>query len=313
MNPEKVNNIAAIGAGVMGQSIAIAFAIADIDVTLVDVDGKVINRAMNLIESSLNTLANVGKISKDKIPSILSRINPSTDLREIVRDVDFVIEAVPEVANVKKEVFSHLDELCATDTVLASNTSGLDIFNIVEVNNPERLVITHWFSPAHIIPLVEIVPGAGTSFEVVTFTVKLMERVGKRPIVLKKFVPSFIVNRIQNAINKAVFEILENSWATPEDIDIAMKNTLGIRLPIVGVAQSLDFVGLDLILDINKHLGFDSSFIEEKVKHGCLGVKTSKGIYDYGDRGQAEILKKRDELYFKMLDHLEKIKAFEPV
>lgn len=313
MNPEKVNNIAAIGAGVMGQSIAIAFAIADIDVTLVDVDEKVINRAMNLIESSLNTLANVGKISKDKIPSILSRINPSTDLREIVRDVDFVIEAVPEVANVKKEVFSHLDELCATDTVLASNTSGLDIFNIVEVNNPERLVITHWFSPAHIIPLVEIVPGAETSFEVVTFTVKLMERVGKRPIVLKKFVPSFIVNRIQNAINKAVFEILENSWATPEDIDIAMKNTLGIRLPIVGVAQSLDFVGLDLIFDINKHLGFDSSFIEEKVKHGCLGVKTSKGIYDYGDRGQAEILKKRDELYFKMLDHLEKIKAFEPV
>ncbi len=313
MNPEKVNNIAAIGAGVMGQSIAIAFAISDIDVTLVDVDEKVINRAMNLIESSLNTLANVGKISKDKIPSILSRINPSTDLREIVRDVDFVIEAVPEVSSTKKKVFSTLDELCRADTVLASNTSGLDIFNIVEVKHPERVVITHWFSPAHIIPLVEVVPGVETSSNVVAFTKKLLERLGKRPVVLKKFVPSFIVNRIQNAINKAVFEILENGWATPEDIDMAMKNTLGIRLPIVGVAQALDFTGLDLILDIMKHLGLESQFIEEKVKQGCLGAKTSKGIYDYGNRSQADILKKRDRLYFKMLDHLEKIKAFEPV
>jgi 3-hydroxybutyryl-CoA dehydrogenase len=313
MDPENVKTIAVIGAGVMGQSISIVFASAEIDVTLVDVDVKVINHAMNLIESGLNTLAHFGKISKDEIPSKLSRINFSTDLREIAEDVDFVIEAVPEVSSIKKKVFATLDELCGADTVLASNTSGLDIFNIVEVKHPERLVITHWFSPAHIIPLVEVVPGVETSSNVVAFTVKLLERLGKRPIVLKKFVPSFIVNRIQNAINKAVFEILENGWATPEDIDMAMKNTLGIRLPIVGVAQALDFTGLDLILDIMNHLGLESQFIEEKVKQGCLGAKTSKGIYDYGNRSQADILKKRDRLYFKMLDHLEKIKAFEPV
>jgi len=313
MNPENVKMAAIIGAGVMGQSISIVFASAEIDVTLVDVNEKVLSHAIKLIESSLNTLAHFGKISKAEIPSKLSRVHPSTDLREIVEDVDFVIEAVPEVPSIKKKVFSTLDELCGADTVLASNTSGLNIFNMVEVNHPERLVITHWFSPAHIIPLVEVVPGVETSLEVVTFTAKLLERLGKKPMVLKKFVPSFIVNRIQSAINRAVLEILENGWATPEDIDMAIKNTLGIRLPIVGVAQAMDFTGLDLIFDIMRHSGLQSSFIEEKVKQGCLGAKTSKGIYDYGNRSQADILKKRDRFYFKMLDHLEKINAFEPV
>ena len=313
MNPEKVKKVAVVGAGVMGQSIAIVFANAEIDVTLVDVNEKVLHHAIKLIESGLNTLASFGKVSRDNILYILSRIKSSPDLTKIGEDVDFVIEAVPEDPSIKKKVFSQLDELCDADTVLASNTSGLDIFNIVEVKHPERLLITHWFSPAHIIPLVEVVPGAKTSLEVVAFMVRLLGRLGKRPIVLKKFVPFFIVNRIQNAINQAVFEILENGWATPEDIDMAMKNTLGIRLPIVGVAQALDFTGLDLILDIMKHLGLESSFIKEKVKQGCLGAKTSKGIYNYGSRSQDEILKRRDGLYLKMLDHLEKIKAFEPV
>jgi len=310
---KSVKNVLVVGSGVMGHSIAQVFARADLNVALVDVDEKALDRAMNLIESGLNTMADFGKISKKKIPSILSRINPSTDLREMADDVDFVIEAVPEVPRIKKEVFSQLDELCAHDTVIASNTSGLDIFSIADVKRPERLVITHFFAPAHIIPLVEVVPGTKTSSEVVSFAVQLMEKTGKSPVVLNKFVPSFIVNRIQNAIGSAAIEMLENGWASPEDIDRAVKFSLGIRLPILGVVQTADFNGLDVVRDVLKSIGIGSSFFDKLVEQGHLGVKTSKGIYDYGGRSESEILKKRDILFLKMLDYLKKINAFEPI
>jgi 3-hydroxybutyryl-CoA dehydrogenase len=309
----RAKKVLVVGSGVMGHSIAQIFASADLDVALVDVDEKMLHRAMGLIESSLNTMADFGKIPKKNISSILSRVHPSTDLGKMAGDVDFVIEAVPEVPGIKKKVFSQLDEMCAPDTVIASNTSGLDIFSIAEVRRPERLVIAHFFVPPHIIPLVEIVPGAKTLPEVVSFTKQLMERTGKQPIVLKEFVPSFIVNRIQNAMGIAVQEMLEKGWASPEDIDRAVKYSLGIRLPVIGVVQTIDFNGLDLVRDILKNLGRDSSFFEKKIEQGRLGVKTSKGIYDYGGRSEAEIVKKRDGLFLKMIDHLKKINAFEPV
>jgi 3-hydroxybutyryl-CoA dehydrogenase len=310
---KSVKNVLVVGSGVMGHSIAQVFASADLDVALVDVDEKALDRAMNLIESGLNTMADFGKISRKKIPSILSRITPSTDLREMACDVDFVIEAVPEVPSIKKEVFSQLDELCSHNTVIASNTSGLDIFSIADVKRPERLVIAHFFAPAHIIPLVEIVPGARTSPETIWFTANLVEKLDKNPVVMKKFAPGFIVNRIQKAIGEASFEMIEQGLVEPEEIDRAIKHSLGIRLPIIGVVQTFDFQGLDMLFDTMKNYGKIYSFVEEKVKKGRLGVKTSKGIYDYGGRSESEILKKRDILFLKMLDHLKKINAFEPV
>jgi 3-hydroxybutyryl-CoA dehydrogenase len=140
-----------------------------------------------------------------------------------------------------------------------------------------------------------------------------MKRIGKRPLVMKKFVQRFIVNRLQNAIVFAALEILNNGWATAEEIDLALKLSLGIRLPVVGVVQSLDFTGLNLVYEIFKSLGLKVPLIEEKVGKGHLGVSTSKGIYDYGSRNEEEILRHRDMLYLKMLDHLEIIGAFNPL
>jgi 3-hydroxybutyryl-CoA dehydrogenase len=313
MDPKNVKSALVVGAGVMGHSIAQVFAQARIEVNLVDLDGKILERAMNLVKSNLETLAEFGRVSGNEIPAILARIHPSTDLSAAAKGVDFALEAVVEVPDVKKEIFSQLEEFCTEDTVLASNTSFLDVFSIAQAKKPERLVVAHWFAPPHIIPLVEVVPGPKTSPEVVTFTAKLMERLGKKTVVMKDFVPGFIVNRIQNYIGMAFFEILDNGWATPQEIDMAVKTSLGIRLPIVGVVQCLDFTGLDLVLDIMKSTGLKNPLIEEKVTQGNLGAKTSKGIYDYGGRSEVEILKKRDRLYLKTLDHLEGIKAFEPV
>ncbi|MBP1696293.1 MAG: 3-hydroxyacyl-CoA dehydrogenase family protein [Deltaproteobacteria bacterium] len=313
INVDRVKRVLVVGSGVMGSSIAQVFAMGDVDVTLMDVDGKALTRAMGVIESGLKTLADFGKISGAKIPSILSRINRVTDLTETAGDVEFAIEVVPEVPNIKRKVLSQLGDLCAPETVIASNTSALDIFNIAEVKGPERLIISHFFSPAHIIPLVEIVPGARTSPETVSFTAALMEKLGKSPVVMKKYWPGFIGNRIQKAIGETVLQMIQEGVATPDEIDRAMKLTLGIRLPIVGVVQTFDFQGLDMLLDTMRNYGKVFGFIEEKVKKGHLGVKTSKGIYDYQGRKEVEILRKRDELYLKMLKHLEEIHAFDPV
>ena len=313
MVKNNINNVLVVGAGVMGHSISQIFAIAGFSVRLVDVDKQVLDHAMGLIESGLNTFVEFGKIPEEEVPNILSRITLSTDLSRMACDSDFIIEAVPEVPEIKKKVFLQLEESCLAETVIASNTSGLDIFSIVDAKRPERLVITHFFAPAHIIPLVEVVPGAKTSPEVVSFTADILKKVDKSPIILSEFVPSFIVNRIQSAIGPVVMEMLENGWASPEDIDRAVKLSLGIRLPIVGVVQTADFNGLDLVSQIFKSLGKEISFIEEKVKQGHFGVKTSKGIYDYGGRTESEILRKRDMLFLKMMDYLKEINAFEPV
>ena len=313
MDKKNVKNVLVVGAGVMGSSIAQLIAMRDIDVTLLDVDEKAIDRAMGLIESGLNTMADFGKISKEKIPSMLSRVTPTRDLKAVAGRANFVIEAVPEVPGIKKEVFSQLDALCPAETVMASNTSGLDIFSITNIKRPGRLIITHFFAPAHIIPLVEVVAGVKTTRETISLTMDLMKKLGQSPVVMKKYGPGFIVNRIQKAIGEASFDMIEEGLAEPEEIDRAIKLSLGIRLPIIGVVQTFDFQGLDMLLDTMKNYGKVYSFVEEKVNNGRLGAKTSKGIYDYQGRSEEEILKKRDKLFLNMLDHLKNINAFEPV
>jgi len=313
MKSDDIKKTIIVGAGTMGSSIALTFAKAGIEVALVDVNKESLDRAVMLIRSSLNTLAEHGSIARDEIPSIIDRIQCSTDLESSARGVDFAMEVVVEVEEVKKTVFSELADVIPEDVIIASNTSGLDVFSLAEIKKPERLVIAHWFAPAHIIPLVEVVPGPKTDSEVVRLTADLMTRVGKKPVVMKEFVRSFIVNRIQNYIAIAYFEILENGWATAEDIDLAVKSSLGVRLPIVGVVQNMDFTGLDLVLDLMKSYGASNTFIEEKVQQGHLGAKTSRGVYDYNGKSEEEILNKRDRQYLRMLDHLENINAYQPV
>ena len=313
MRPQEVTQVAVIGAGTMGHSIAQVFAQAGIEVNLMDIRKDILDHALQLINDNLKTLAGLGRLKSSEIPGIVSRIHPVTDLVEASRRVEFVLEAVVEVPLIKEKVFRELEESCAPGTVLASNTSVLDFFKVINFKDPSRVVIAHWFAPPHIIPLVEVVPGPETSPDTLKSTAGLMERIGKRPLVMKQFIQRFIVNRFQNAIVSTAMEMIENNWATAEEIDLAVKTSLGIRLPILGVMQSLDFNGLRVINEIRKSQGRQIPLIEEKVNQGHLGPSTSRGIYDYQGRTEAEILRKRDELFFKLLDCLEKIDAFKPV
>ena len=175
MDLEEIENILVIGAGTMGHSIAQVYAQAGFEVNLVDLNQDVLKHAKNLIKSNLNTLGEFKKVDVNDIPTILDRIHTSTDLSSAAKNANLVVEAVSEIPELKEKIFSQLDEYCSDRTILTSNTSSLNIFKIVKVNRPERLVIQHWFAPPHIIPLVEIVPSKKTSEEVVELSVKLME------------------------------------------------------------------------------------------------------------------------------------------
>jgi 3-hydroxybutyryl-CoA dehydrogenase len=311
---QKLKRVAVVGAGTMGHAIAQVFAHAGVEVGLVDLREEMLLRALRLVASNLRTLAHHGGMDSSEIPAILGRIHPTTSLAEAAGSVDFALEAVSEAIETKKTVFRQLEDLCPPHAILASNTSSLDVFRIVDLRNPARLVVAHWFAPPHIIPLVEVVPGPQTAPETVAFTAAILERIGKRPLVMKQFVPSFIVNRIQNAMVTAALELMENGWATPQEIDMAVKNTLGIRLPVVGVAQSLDFTGLKLVSDIREAAGKPvPTLIQEKIRQGHLGAATSRGLYDYAGQSEEEILAKRDRMYLRNLEHLDRIGAFEPV
>ncbi len=313
MVPEEVSRVAVIGAGVMGHGIALAFARAGVEVELVDVSEEALEGAGERIRHALETLEKSGLLSPEDAADTGRRVHPSMDIASSASRAHFVVEAVPEVPEVKKGVFAQLDEACPGETVIASNTSGLDVFSFAEVERPERLLIAHWFVPPHIVPLVEVVPGPATSPDAVAFTASLLHRLGKAPVVLKGFTRAFIVNKIQNMMALAVFDLLGSGLVEPGDIDRAVKYSLGIRLPVVGVVQSMDFNGLDLALDIGKSYGLSLPVLEEKVEKGHLGVKTSKGFYDYGGRSEWEILEKRDRMLIRMLSCLQEMKAFDPV
>ena len=316
MNIEDITRVLVIGAGTMGHSIAQLYAQAEFEVDLVDLNEKVLDHAMQLVKSNLPVLAEFGRVNSEDIPEIINRIHISTNLAETAPKADLVVEAVTEVPDLKQKLFLQLDDFCSEEVIIASNTSGLDVFKLaksIKMKKISRLIIHHYYAPPHIIPLVEVASGRRTSKDLTELSVDLLKKLGKKPIVMKKFSPAFIVNKIQNALGPVVFMLLAQGIATVEQIDLAIKTSLGIRLPIVGGVQTYDFTGLDLVLDVGRNLGRDNPVVAPMVEQGNLGAKTGKGFYDYGGRSEEEILNKRDRQYLRMLEHLENINAFEPI
>ncbi len=310
MNLNRIKRILVVGAGTMGHSIAMVFAQNGFETDLVDLKEEILERALNLIKSNLETLSKVKIIRSKEIPKILNRIHPSTSL-SIARRADLVLEAISEKPKAKKELFSSLDQICSPQTILASNTSYLNIFKIVKTQRPERVLITHWYAPPHLIPLVDVVKGPKTSPETVELVRKLLIKIGKKPLVMKKFIPGYIVNRLQRAMAREIFYLLDHQYALPEEIDHAVKWSLGIRIPIVGVVQRYDFTGLDLALTFEENPSIRLVSKNRKpqtlihlVQKGYLGVKTGRGFYDYSSRGMKEVIRERDLKMLGLLNFL---------
>jgi 3-hydroxyacyl-CoA dehydrogenase len=306
-----IKRILVVGAGTMGHSIGMVFAQGGYEVDLVDLREEILDKALRLIQSNLHTLKEGGLIHSKAIPKIINRIHPSTSL-DVGERADFVVEAISEDQRAKSELFNVLDRICPAKTIISSNTSYLNIFSFAKTSRPEKMLIAHWYVPPHLIPLVDVVKGPRTSKETVETVKTLLLNVGKEPVVMKKFIPGYIVNRLQRAMAREIFYLLEEGYASPEEIDRAVKNSLGVRIPVVGVVQRYDFAGLDLALTFEQnpsiHLVSKArppKTLMDLVKRGHLGVKSGKGFYDYSSRKMSDVLKERDMKMIKLLKFLE--------
>ena len=295
----------------MGHGIGQNFAQKGYSVILYDLNHSILERALVQIRSNIETFVEMGLEAKENIEKVLSRIRVSTDLQEAVKEAHFIIEAAPEDLVLKMNLFETLDQYCLEDTILASNTSTLPIPEIgKKVKRKERLIITHWFNPPHIVPTVEVVPGERTSKEVTEMTLGLLRKIGKRPIKILKEIPGFLINRIQTAMFREILSLLERGVATPEDIDAGVKGSFGFRLAVLGPLQTMDMGGLDLMyrgmrylyplidrsVDVQKILG-------EKVARDELGLKTGKGFFQY-EQKEALALSRHSKERDKKLLHL---------
>lgn len=311
-----MKNIAIIGAGTMGHSIALAFSIGGYNATVNDISPEMLKRAEKLNEGNFQTLVEAGIINPEERLEILhKRIRYTNDLADAVCDADLVIEAIAEQADAKKEMFVKLDKMTPPGAILASNTSFLDIFQFVRTGRPDKVIITHWFAPPHIMPLVEIVKGPETSTETVTTVKGALSGIGKDTIVLNRFLPGFIFNRLQSAISTEVYYLLDNGYADAEDIDMVAKACFGLRTPILGLVQRMDYNGLDLVQRnlLNKSYerppwpGYSKS-LDALVAAGKYGVKSGQGFYDYRNKSMEQTMRDRDIKLLRLKSFLDKLK-----
>jgi len=274
-----------IGMGTMGSGIAQVISMAGIDVYVYDVSEDSIKRGMEKIDNSLQRLKKKGKLNDEKIKNILGRIQQYTDVKGAVRECDLVIEAVPEVLELKKDLFSRIEKYVETDTVLATNTSGISVTSIADsLEHTDRLLGMHWFNPPVLMPLVEIIKGKDTSAATVSEVVEFVRNIGKEDVVCKDS-PGFIVTRTLGAFLAECLKIEEEGIATIEEIDKAVK--LGLNHPM-GPFELSDYNGLDVVLnslsDLYEHYGDrfrPTEKIQELVGSGKLGRKSGIGFYTY--------------------------------
>ena len=286
-----MKKVGIIGSGTMGIGIAQVAATAHCEVFLYDANFSQTEKSLKNLKSTLDKLAEKGKISTEKSLEIFNQIKPCEEIKEL-KDCDLVIEAIIENKEIKQKVFAELETYVSEKCVLGSNTSSISITSLqAELKNSERFIGIHFFNPAPLMPLVEVIPGLLTENNLAQEIVDLMKSWGKSPIIVKD-VPGFIVNRIARPFYGEALRIVEENLATPEQVDDAMKSLGNFKM---GPFELMDLIGIDVNFSVTKTV-YQDYFFDPKYKPSLLqqrmaeakllGRKTEKGFYDYSEQSQ---------------------------
>jgi 3-hydroxybutyryl-CoA dehydrogenase len=297
-----LNRVAVLGPGRIGRQIALTFALGGSAVALVDLKDRTAGEAAAVfadarreIARDLRLMAEEGVISAAEIPPTLARLEDKRGL-DGLEGCGFVQEALPELVDLKREVLARVSARVAPEAIIASTSSTISPAHLVgAIEGGARFLGVHWLNPAHIIPLVEVVPGQSTDAGVVQRTIALLEKLGKTPVRCADS-PGFIGPRMQALLMNEAVRLVEEGVATPEDVDRAFKAGMGFRYATVGIFEFIDWGGVDILHRASRFLATalgDQRFaparlVEEKIARNELGSKTGRGFFDYsGDRREA--------------------------
>jgi 3-hydroxybutyryl-CoA dehydrogenase len=308
MHAGGIKRISVIGAGLMGHGIAQVFAAAGYQVTLMDIDRDRLERALLDIRENLGLMSENGLVAQADTGRIVRRIAKTTELEEAAQS-DFVVEAAPEELELKQDLFERLDSLAPPEVILATNTSVISITEIAaRASNKGRIVGTHFWNPPYLVPLVEVIPGAGSSQATVDAAFELLASAGKHPVRVKKDVPGFVGNRLQHALWREAVSIVERGIADAETVDEVVKTGFGMRLPVLGPLENADMIGLDLTLQIHGYIlqyiedsHEPSPLLRQKVESGALGFKTGLGFETWTPE---RIARSRDDLQLNLMSRI---------
>ena len=295
-------NIGIIGAGTMGVGIAQVAATAGCKVVVFDANAPQIDKALSGLEKTLQKLAEKGKITEDKASEIRNNITKGEALQDL-KDSDLVIEAIIENKDIKTKVFTELENYVSEDCVIGSNTSSISITSLgAELKKPERFIGIHFFNPAPLMPLVEVIPSLLTEKTLAEKIYNLMKEWGKTPVIAKD-IPGFIVNRIARPYYGEGLRIVEENIATPEQVDEAMKTLGNFKM---GPFELMDLIGVDVNFAVTTTV-YKDYFYDPKYKPSLLqqrmseaklhGRKTGKGFYDYNEGAEKPVAQKDEALY----------------
>lgn len=303
MNEKKV---VMAGAGVMGASLAQVYALAGYETYVYDIYEAGLEKGKHLIALNQEMMVKEGLITEEESKAACDRMEFTLD-KECFRDCCLVVESTVERMDIKQNFFAEISEIAPKEALLATNTSGLKISEIAKAcKHPERFMGQHWLNPPHLLPLCEIIAGEKTSPENVQKMRKLVEGLGKQPVVVAD-INGFIINRIQFAVLREALHIVDIGAATIEDVDTVLKAGMGLRYAALGPFGVADFGGLDTFDHINSYLNAElddskvgNKRLHEMVEAGKLGVKSGQGFYDYSGDKADEAIRERDRLYIEL-------------